>query len=143
MTLQLVTLRLPSGLYRQIQQRAQRMKHSVEDELTAVIESVLNTADDLVDVPPDIAAEVAQLRFLDNQHLWRAAQRTVPIERTERMQTLSLKRQAEGLTQDEQQEAEQLMHLSDLVMLTRAEAAVLLQERGFDITVLRHPTAHY
>lgn len=138
MALQPVTLQLPDRLYRQIRQRAQQQNHSIEDELTAVIESALTMSDDLASVPADIAAEVAQLRFLDNEHLLRAAQRSVSTEQSERMQSLVLKRQFEGVTQAEQQEMEQLTHFANLVMLIRAEAAVLLKERGFDLETLRN-----
>jgi hypothetical protein len=57
------------------------------------------------------------------------------------MQELTWKQQQEGLTETEQQEAKQLQRLGHRVMLLRAEAAALLQERGFDISSLRLPPA--
>jgi hypothetical protein len=55
---------------------------------------------------------------------------------------LTWKQQSEGLTEAEQQEAQQLQRLAHRVILLRAEAAVLLKERGCDISSLRQtPTA--
>ncbi len=89
--------------------------------------------------PLQIAEQVRQLTFLDEHHLWQAAKRVVPREKSERMQELIFKQQAEGLTELEQQETKQLVMYANLVMLIRAEAAVLLQERGLDISGLRQP----
>jgi len=139
MTLQTVTLRLPTRLYQQIKQRAYEARRSVEDELVSTVRTSLTTTDDLAGIHPDIATEMAQLTFLDDHHLWRAAQQGVPLEQSERIQALTLKQQAEGLTQSEQEEAEQLRHFAHRVMLVRAEAAVLLKKRGVDISSLRQP----
>lgn len=135
MTLQ-VNVSLPESLYRRVQQRAEGMNRSVAAELAAVVEDALSADDAWIGVPTDIAAEVAQLHFLDDDHLQRAAQVTVPIDKSERMQTLSQKMGAEGLTTAEEEEIRQLQHYAQRVLLVRAEAAVLLQQRGFDISAL-------
>lgn len=57
------------------------------------------------------------------------------------MQQLVLKQQAEGLTATEAAEAQHLQHYAHRLMMIRAEAAVLLQQRGFDITSLRQPAS--
>lgn len=138
MTLQTVTVRLPDVLYQQIEQRARRMRRSVEDELVAVVAAALPTLDDL---PADIADEMAQLAFLTDDELWQAARTTLTPHESERMQALLLKRQREGLTEQEQQEAERLLHRYDRTMLVRAQAAVLLKDRGYDVSNLHHPTS--
>ncbi|MBE2197013.1 MAG: hypothetical protein IAE79_00285 [Anaerolinea sp.] len=138
MTMQ-VNVSLPESLYRRVQQRAKGMNRSVADELTAVVADALAADDTWVGIPTDIATEVAQLRFLDDAHLWRAAQLAVPSEKSERMQFLSEKLQFEGLTATEEEEMRQLQHYGQRVMLVRAEAAVLLQGREFDIAGLRQP----
>ena len=134
-----VNVSLPEPLYRRVQQRAKGMNRSVADELAAVVADALAADDAWVGIPADIATEVAQLRFLDDAHLWRAAQLTVPPEKSERMQFLSEKLQSEGLMVTEEEEMRQLQHYGQRVMLVRAEAAVLLQGRGFDIAGLRQP----
>ena len=87
-------------------------------------------------IPLDISEEVKQLPFLDNDHLWRTAQLQVSAEKSNRMQELTAKQGAEGLTESEQEEATQLQHLAHRIMLLRAEAAILLKERGEDISSL-------
>lgn len=37
-------------------------------------------------MPPDLAEEAAQLALLDDDHLWRVARMTVPVEKSKRMQ---------------------------------------------------------
>jgi hypothetical protein len=137
MTLQTVSIHLPENLYRQVQQRAKGKNRSVADELAIVVEDALSTADAWVGVPTKIAEEAEQLRYLNDEHLLRTAQLTVPAEKSERMQTLSQKFKAEGLTAVEAEEIRQLQYYAQRIMLIRAEAAVLLQERGFDISQLR------
>ncbi|MFQ5594707.1 MAG: hypothetical protein ACE5HA_11225 [Anaerolineae bacterium] len=135
MALQTVTVRLPDMLYQQIEQRARRMRRSVEDELVALVAAALPSMDDL---PADIADEMAQLGLLTDDELWQAAVTTLTSRESERMQALLLKRQRETLTPQEEQEAKVLLHRYDRTMLVRAQAAVLLKERGHDISGLRH-----
>lgn len=138
MTLQTVTVRLPDVLYQQVERRAHRLQRSIEDEVVALVAAALPTPDDL---PADIAEEMAQLVFLTDDELWQAARTTLTPRESERMQALLLKRQREGLTPQEQQEAEALLHRYDRTMLVRALAAVLLKERGHDVSSLRHPAS--
>lgn len=143
MALETITLQFPSLLYKQVNQRAAKKMRTIEDEVIAVVENAFaseeKAEDDLIGVPLQIAEQVRQLTFLDDHHLRQAAQRIVPPEKSERMQELIFKQQAEGLTELEQQEAKQLVMYANLVMLIRAEAAVLLQERGLDISALCQP----
>lgn len=139
MTVQTVTLRLPARTYRQAQQRTRVTHRSVEEELVAAVENGLSISDALTGIPHNIAEEMAQLAFLDNEHLWRAAQLVVPLDIANRVQELVTKQQAAGLTETEEQEARQLQHIANRVMLIRAEAAALLKRRGFDLTGLRQP----
>lgn len=137
MTIQTIYLPLPFPIYQRAQQRAAQRQRSIEDELAEVVTQALATDDDFVGLPLDLAEEVKQLAFLDEQHLWSVARRTVAPQQSEQMETLIHKLQQEGLTQSEQQEMQQLQQLAHRVMLLRAEAAVLLKERGQDITSLR------
>jgi hypothetical protein len=139
MTMQTLQLNLPNELYQQVKQRAGKTNRTVEAEVIGAVEALLAADDDQVGLPPDVAEEIAQLPFLDDAHLWQAARQLAPPEKNERMQELVLKQQAEGLTEAEQQEAQQLQQYAHRLMMIRAEAAVLLQQRGYDITTLRQP----
>lgn len=129
-----ITLELPEPLYRRIVQRAAGARHSIEDELTVVLSDAL--AESATGLPAALEEELAQMQFLDDDSLWRAALLRVPDASADRLEALAEKRQTEGLSNAESQEVEQLLNLADRVMLIRAQAAVLLKERGHDITKL-------
>ena len=134
MSLQTVTIRLPNMLYRKIERRARQMKRSIEDELVNVVKTALPSLDDL---PSDIVDDMAQLTFLTDAELRRTATMTVRAEESERMEALLFKQQREGLTAAEQEEANQLLHRYDRTMLVRAQAMLLLTERGINISNLK------
>ena len=134
MVLQTITVRLPDILYRRVEDRAQRMRRSIEEELVDVVSAALPTTDDL---SPDIVDDLAQMAFMTDAELWQAAQTELPLQDSAKMQALMFKRQREGLTTAEEREAKRLAHRADRTMLVRSRAAVLLQDRGHDISSLR------
>lgn len=134
MALQPVTIHLPNTLYQRVVRRARQMKRSIEDELVNVVKTALPSLDDL---PSDIVARMAQLTFLTDAELQQAAKITVTAQEAERMEALLFKLQREGLRAAEQEEANQLLHRSDKIMLVRAQAMLLLTERGLDISTLK------
>lgn len=139
MSLQTINLPLPSQVYKRAQQRAAKRQRSIEDELAEVVTQALAVDDEFVGLPLDLAEEVKQLVFLDEQHLWVVAKRAIPQDQSERMERLIYKLHRKGLTQNEQQEMQRLQQLAHRVMLLRAEAAVLLKQRGHDIASLHQP----
>ena len=56
------------------------------------------------------------------------------VEQRERLAELSDKQQREGLTADEQAEVEVLLGLYRQMLLVRAEAALLLKYRGYNVS---------
>ena len=135
--MQTLELTLTNELYQQVKQRAGQTNRTIQAEVIAAVEALLAPDNLSGELPPTLAEEIAQLPFLDNYHLWQAARQVAPAEKNERMQVLVLKQQAEGLTPTEQEEAQQLQFYAHRLMLIRAEAAVLLQQRGFNISTLR------
>ena len=133
MALQTVTVHLPEMLYRQVARRAQQMRRSVEDELVEVVSTAMPTMEAL---PSDIVDDLEQLTYLTDAEMWEAARTTLPRQNSERMQALVLKRQGVRLTAIEERELKRLTHLADRAMLVRAQAAVLLKERGHNIESL-------
>ena len=91
---------------------------------------------DVDKLPDEIENELAELHFLSDDELWQAAETKLPNGASERMQTLILKQQSSFLTKEERTEAEALVYRSHRVMLVRAQAAVILKERGYDISHL-------
>jgi plasmid stability protein len=137
MLTQTITVNLPDSLYRQVAQRAERTHSSLEEELLAVLASALSNTEEL---PTETSDALAQLAYLNDEELWQAAQVSLSPEENMRMQTLLLKRQAEGLTRLEQEEAEQLLRHSEHIMLLRAQAMALLHERGHNVAQLLYPS---
>jgi len=136
MTVQSITIQLPERVYNQVAQRARRKQRSIEDEVSAVVVDTLPVQDEL---PAEFGDELAQLNFLNDTELWQAAQTTLlPAESTQ-MQALIIKQQHQGLTKYEQRKAEALVQRYNRTLLVRAQAALLLKQRGYTIDTL-YPT---
>lgn len=135
--MQTITVKLSTETYQQMQQRAALKKRSVEDEAATVIELALHTQDDWLGIPQEVYEEVAQLEFLDDDHLRRVAETKTTGKQAAQMQALLQKQQTEGLTEAEIQELTRLRQVANRTMLLKAEAAVLLQKRGLDIPSLK------
>lgn len=128
-----VTVAVPEALYDHLKRRAQQRHRSVEDEVVLTLAAAVPASDEL---PPDLAATLASLTALDDDTLWRLARSRVASEDAERLADLGDKRQRTGLSDEELQEAEELIRRHDHVMVVRAEAAALLKQRGHDVSSL-------
>ncbi len=131
-----VTVQLPDPLYARLAERARRANRPVEAEVVTVLESAVAADDGL---PADLATEMASLQVLTDEELWRAARNRLADELVQRTEELHHKRQREGLTAAEADEAAQLVRQYERVMLLRAEAARLLRARGHDVSGLLAP----
>lgn len=98
--------------------------------------SSINSAVDNTNLPKELTDELDQLAFLTDEELWQAARTQVKADDRSRMESLLRKQQATDLHPDEVAEAELLVDRYDRTLLIRAKAAVLLKERGHDITSL-------
>jgi hypothetical protein len=77
--------------------------------------------------------------LLDEAALWQAARNRLAYELSRRTEELHHKRQRDGLTAAEAEEAAGLVRQYQRVMLVRAKAAELLHARGHDISGLIVP----
>ena len=127
------TLELPEPLYEQLQARAVRRQRTVADEVLDVLTGALPATEML---PDDLEQAIAQLVFLDDAALWQAARSRLASDAVERLSELNAKRQREGLTEAEQQESELLTYQYERMVLVRAQAALLLKQRGHDVSCL-------
>jgi plasmid stability protein len=133
MPTQTVTVHLPEALYEQLKARAEQRQHSLADEVRDTLTAAVPVADDL---PTDLDQAISPLAFLDDTALWRSAQSHFSAESAERLEALHQKRQNEGLTADEEQEMATLIRQYERIMLVRAQAALLLKQRGYDVASL-------
>ncbi|NUM45501.1 MAG: hypothetical protein HUU38_12425 [Anaerolineales bacterium] len=134
MSLHPVTVNIPTKLYTRIKRRAAQAHRSVEDEMLEAIAAIPFEER----LPDELEEAVANLKFLDNDSLWRAARRRLPAEISEQLEQLHLKQQSVGLTETEMQTRDHLIQQYEKNMLVRAEAAVLLKQRNADISQLLH-----
>ncbi|MGI8916948.1 MAG: hypothetical protein ACR2JY_24780 [Chloroflexota bacterium] len=128
-----LTVTIPEPVYEQLQQRARQAQRSVEDEAGLTLAATLPTWDD---IPTDLATTLVSLPALDDDALWRLARSRVRDEDAARLMDLGDRRQRGELRAEELREAEELVQRHDRVLVTRAEAAALLKQRGYDVTVL-------
>ncbi len=133
MTIQAVTLHLPSSLYERLKRRAEQADRTVEAELLDVVTTAVPTEDLL---PAYLEEAVAPLAMLDDAALWRAARSHLPKKTAAQIERLHLKRQREGLTNTETESLVNDMRQYERTLLVRARAAALLKQRGHDVSEL-------
>jgi plasmid stability protein len=136
MKMQTVTLNVPDMLYHRLQERAAQKQHSLEAEVLHVLIGAVPVADEL---PPDLTAALSPLRVLDDAALWQAASARLPAEVAAELEDLHLKQQRERLTDADRESLAGLVRQYERNMLVRAQAAVLLKERGHDVSPLVGP----
>lgn len=125
--MQTITISLPDDVYQQVKQRSQQNQRGIDEELVLVVSDALPESD--TDV-------LAGLSFLTDEALWQAARTQATPEENARMEVLLAKQKRLGLTTAEEEELSLLANFFRRILLVRAEAAVLLKERGHDIRSL-------
>ncbi|MDX1520095.1 MAG: hypothetical protein R3264_00530 [Anaerolineae bacterium] len=131
MAVHTVTLHLPQLIYEQIERAAKQTDRRIDELLLEVVVAVAP----VIDGPSqDVKSAMAQMAFLNDAALWQAARSTMPLEQRERLEALHLKQQDTGLTASEQQEEQNLLKLYQETLLIRAQAAMLLKQRNYDVS---------
>ncbi len=128
-----VTLTLSQEVYDELQQRARRRQHRVEDEAALALAAILGAEQRL---PADLEAAIAALALLDDEALWRVSRSQPTVEDGILLDALVDKRRRQGLTDAEAQLLAELVDRHDRVMVLRAEAVARLRERGHDVSAL-------
>jgi len=132
MAVRSVTVNLSDILYRRLQRAVARTHRSMDQVLSDAASALVS---DVGTLPTDLQTALAQMAFLNGAALWQAARRSaLQPEQQRRLQTLHDKQQRSELTPSEQAEEEALRKLYRETQLVRAHAAVLLKERGYDVT---------
>jgi len=131
MTTQEVTLNLPEAVYNQIRRAAEKAHRPVADLL---VEAVIAAAPAMEPSAGPFRTALAQLTYLNDAALWQAARATMLESQRERLEALHVKQQREGLTTVEREEEQALLALYRETILVRAQAALLLKQRGYDVS---------
>ncbi|NOX63149.1 MAG: hypothetical protein GXP42_14585 [Chloroflexi bacterium] len=136
MSVQTMTIQLPSELYEYLERRAKNSRRSVNEE---VVEAIAIAAQERAQLSPEMESVLDQLNYMDDATLWRMARSRLSEEEARRLEELNWKQQREGLTMEEEEERDMLLWQYDRRLLVRAKAMALLKERGHDISELLAP----
>jgi hypothetical protein len=132
MAIQAITLNLPKTVYKQIQRAAEKAQRPVDEVL---IEAVTAVAPVMDTASEKLRAALAQMAYLNDAALWQAARATMSPDQRERLEALHhQQQQRQGLTVEERTEEQALLTLYRETLLIRAQAAVLLKQRGYDVS---------
>lgn len=131
MTVYPITLNLPETLYQQLSRAAELVQKPVHNLL---IESITAVAPVINSTSKNLRSSLAQMAYLNDAALWQAARTTMTTGQQERLEALHLKQQREGLTAGERTEEQALLTLYHETLLVKAQAAVLLKQRKYDVS---------
>jgi hypothetical protein len=134
-----ITFELPPAVFEQLRSTAHRQNRPVAD---VVKDIVLREIPVLPALPADVETELASFAQLSDDVLWIIARSTLTTQQQRKLANLNDKAQRRPLTQAEQGQQQQLIDAYDRTLVRRAEAALLLSQRGYDLSdpsVLRTP----
>jgi len=131
MTVHSVTVNLSEPAYRRVKRAAERTQRSVEQLLGDALAALTPENSDL---PLDLQTALTQMAFLNDAALWQAARSALSSEQQQRLDALHDKQQRTRLSPAEQAEEQALLKLYRETQLVRAQAAVLLMQRGYDLS---------
>jgi hypothetical protein len=131
MTTQEITLELPEPIYEQLQKAAAKAQRPIHDLL---VEAVIAAAPSLNTRAESLRSALAHLAYLNDATLWQAARATMLPAQRERLEILHDTQQGLGLSAEEAQEERALLALYRETLLVRAQAAMLLKQRGYDVS---------
>jgi hypothetical protein len=122
-----ITLDLPDRVFQLVQRTAQATNQPIEVLLVHALQASLPPLEGL---PEEIIEKLTVLETYDDESLWRVLGETVPVKVQRELSNLLARQQSTALTEAERGRLASLQEQSDLVMLRKARAAVLLRFRG-------------
>jgi NADP-dependent 3-hydroxy acid dehydrogenase YdfG len=126
-----VTLQVPEIIYQRLVDTANATKRPLEEVILHALKVGSPPAWD--DIPEEFQAEIAALDKLDDNALWQIARSHKTEAEMNRYNTL-LEINSQGkVTDTERIELAELRYEADLFMLRKAQSAVLLRWRGYNV----------
>lgn len=123
---------IPEDVYTRLREIATATNQSLETVLVNRLKTTFS--EPLPTLPPDEQAELDALRHLSDDALWTIAAEQMPDAAQARAHELMDKNSLGHITPEEYQELESLVERGDRLMLRKAEASVILIERGHTFT---------
>ena len=127
-----VTLQIPDGIYRRLEVQAKARSQSLEEILVHALN--VGSPPDVNDVPTELKADLADLDSMSDDALLILMQEKKPIADFDRYDELLDLKADRLLLSVETEELERLRKESDIFMLRKAQAAVLLKWRGYSVS---------
>ena len=128
-----MTVELPVTVLEKLQATARQQQRSVSEVVHDLILHAL-PEHSLPELPQDMKDELANFANLSNDVLWLLARSTLTKTQQQELAFLNNEAQQRSLTEEEQARQQVLTDKYDRVLLRRAEAARLLQLRGYDLS---------
>jgi predicted transcriptional regulator len=133
MTTRTLTVNLSEEIYRQLQERARSAAQPVD---AVVVQALTKSFAVEEQLPPMLRDELDAMEHLSDEALWAIA-RSVASPDTLAMYDLLIERKQEGaLTPEGQHWLEQVAQDTDYLMVRKAQAYVLLKQRGHGLPSL-------
>ncbi|MBD2691327.1 hypothetical protein [Anabaena catenula] len=127
-----VTLQIPEIIYQRLVNTAHATQRPLEEVMLHALQMGSPPAWD--DVPEEFQAELAALDKLNDNTLWQIFHSHKTAVDMEEYNNLLEKNSSGTLTEIERLNLISLRHESDLFMLRKAQAAVLLRWRGYSVS---------
>lgn len=124
-----ITVEVPAPVAERLREEAYRQKRPVRD---LVRDLILERWDALPPLPPDVEAELEAFHNLSDDVLWLIARTSLTSEEQEELAQLN--EQEEPLAPDQEARRDILLAAYDRIAVRRAQAAVILQSRGYDLS---------
>ncbi len=136
--LQTVTIELPAIAIEGLQHIARRENRSMGDAVANMVReryTISITPDALEDeLPLALRLELNAMAFLSDSALWALASSSLTPDEWQQLKTLNASGGERLLSVTEQAEQTKLLDAYDAMLLRRAHAAVLLKQRGYDVS---------
>ncbi|BAZ32681.1 hypothetical protein NIES4074_51870 [Cylindrospermum sp. NIES-4074] len=126
-----VTLQIPEIIYQRLVNTAHATQRPLEEVMLHALQVGSPPAWD--DVPEEFQTELAALDKVDNNTLWEIFHSHKTPTDMEQYNILLEKNSSGTLTETERLNLISLRHETDLFMLRKAQAAVLLRWRGYSV----------
>jgi hypothetical protein len=126
-------LAMPPATYERLRQRAAMERRTLEESALQAMAAGLAAGPLL---PPDLVATLAAMALLDDRALRQATRLRLPNAEAALFAALNDKEQRAGLSDAERHVADELAARHGRIVAMRAEAIVLLHQRGHDISAL-------
>ena len=129
-----VAIQVPQPLYRRLERLAELTQRPLESLIVQTLSSTIPLLPD--DLPPATRDSLLALEHLSDDELWRVARMVFPEEQYAQFDALRERRRAGSITEPEQVTLDHLFQESDLLILRKAYAAVLLKWREHRLPTL-------